>query len=114
MPSVVHNLMQTIEDRKANPQERSYTVKLLTGGAAKIAGKIAEETVELIEAADEAGEEGRRHAVMEAADLVYHTLVMLAHCDVKLADVEAELSSRFGVSGIDEKESRGKSQDPES
>jgi len=106
MDSTLHKLMQVIEDRKANPQQRSYTNKLLTGSAAKLAGKIAEESVELIEAATEPGAEGRQHAASEAADLVYHTLVMLARCDVKLADVEKELGSRFGVSGIDEKESR--------
>ncbi len=106
MDSTLHQLMQVIEDRKANPQERSYTNKLLSGSAAKLAGKIAEETVELIQAAEEPGDEGRQHAVSEAADLMYHTLVMLARCEVNLADVEEVLGSRFGVSGIDEKESR--------
>ncbi len=61
----------------------------------------------MIEAAGESGPAGQEHLVREAADLVYHLLVMLALRDVPLADVEAELARRFGISGLDEKESRG-------
>ncbi len=106
--SVLARLMATIEDRRAHPAEKSYTSKLLTGGTAVIGGKITEEAAEVVEAADEPGDEGRQHLVREAADLVYHLLVMLAHRDTGLADVEAELARRFGISGLEEKASRRK------
>ena len=107
--SVFEQLMRVIADRKANPPERSYTTRLFAGGVDKIGEKILEEAAEVVEAAGEPGEDGRQHLVREAADLVYHLFVMLGHCDVDLADVENELARRFGVSGLDEKESRGKS-----
>ncbi len=100
--------MAVIEDRKRNPPPRSYTTSLLEGGTAKIAKKIREEAEEVIEAADEPGDEGRRHLVYEAGDLLYHLLVLLAHRDVPLEEVEQELARRFGVSGLDEKTSRSR------
>ena len=99
-------LEATILARQAAPDEKSYTAKLLAGGVEKIGGKIIEEAAELIDAAGEPGEEGRRHTIREAADLVYHTLVLLADRDVRLREVEAELAGRFGVSGLEEKASR--------
>ena len=60
----------------------------------------------MVEAAGEPGPQGREHLVREAADLIYHLLVMLAHGDVPLTEVEAELARRFGISGLDEKEGR--------
>jgi phosphoribosyl-ATP pyrophosphohydrolase len=105
--SVMAQLTAIIEDRKRNPPPRSYTTSLLAGGVAKIGEKITEEAAEVVEAAGEPGEDGRQHLVREAGDLVYHLLVMLAHRDVRLEEVEQELARRFGVSGLDEKESRG-------
>ncbi|MEQ8785967.1 MAG: phosphoribosyl-ATP diphosphatase [Pirellulaceae bacterium] len=104
--SVLARLMAVIEDRKQNPPERSYTTKLLRGGVEKIGAKIAEEAAEVVEAAAEPGDDGKSHLVYEAGDLLYHLLVMLAYRDVRLDEVEAELARRFGMSGIDEKESR--------
>jgi phosphoribosyl-ATP pyrophosphohydrolase len=98
--------MAVIEDRKANPSEKSYTNRLLAGGVIKIGEKISEEAAEVVEAASEPGAEGQQHLVREAADLVYHLLVMLAHRDTTLAQVEAELARRFGISGLDEKAAR--------
>jgi len=103
---VLARLMAVIEDRKRNPPERSYTTNLLAGGVEKIGAKITEEAAEVVEAAAEPGEQGQAHLVYEAGDLLYHLLVMLAHRDVGLEQVEAELARRFGVSGIEEKESR--------
>jgi phosphoribosyl-ATP pyrophosphohydrolase len=105
--AVLSQLMAIIEDRKRNPPPRSYTTTLLSGGVVKIGEKITEEAAEVVEAAGEPGEEGRRHLVREAGDLIYHLLVMLAYRDVRLEEVEQELGRRFGVSGLDEKESRG-------
>ena len=103
---LLHKLMAVIEDRKANPPQRSYTATLLSGGVDRIGAKIREEAEEVVEAAGEPGDEGRRHLIHEAADLLFHLLVMLALKDARLEDVEAELERRLGVSGLDEKESR--------
>lgn len=103
---VLSRLMRVIEDRKANPPERSYTTSLFRGGVEKIGAKILEEAREVVEAAGESGAEGRRHLVAEATDVIYHLLVLLAYRDVGLVDVEAELARRFGISGLDEKAAR--------
>ena len=103
---VLQQLMAVIEDRKANPPEKSYTTRLFQGGVAKIGEKIEEEAREVVEAAGEAGEEGRQHLIYEAGDLLYHLLVMLGHRNVQLEEVEAELARRFNMSGLDEKAAR--------
>jgi phosphoribosyl-ATP pyrophosphohydrolase len=105
---ILAQLMAVIEDRKANPPAKSYTTTLFAGGVEKIGAKITEEAAVVVEAAGEPGEAGRTHLISEAGDLIYHLFVMLAHRDVKLAEVEAELAKRFGISGIDEKASRKK------
>jgi phosphoribosyl-ATP pyrophosphohydrolase len=105
---ILARLMAIIEDRKANPPAKSYTTTLFAGGVTKIGEKIVEEAAEVVEAADEPGEAGRTHLIYEAADLVYHLFVMLGYRDIKLEEVEAELARRFGLSGLDEKASRGK------
>ena len=107
-PSILAQLMAVIEDRKANPSQKSYTASLLAGGTEKIGAKIVEEAAEVVEAAAEPGQQGRQHLVHEAADLIYHLCVMLGYRDVNLAEVEAELAQRFGTSGLEEKASRGK------
>ena len=107
-PRPLDRLEQTIQDRKAEASEKSYTAKLLSGGLDKIGAKIIEEAAELVEAAGESGGEGRNHTIYEAGDLVYHLLVLLAHCEISLKEVEAELSRRFGMSGLEEKSSRNK------
>jgi phosphoribosyl-ATP pyrophosphohydrolase len=96
-----------INDRKANPPERrSYVAGLLAGGVNAIGKKIVEEAAEVVEAGAEPGNAGREHLIREAADLVFHTLVLLGYRDVPWSDIEAELARRFGTSGITEKESR--------
>lgn len=102
----LESLEQTILSRKESPSEKSYTTQLLTGGIEKIGGKIIEEAAEVVEAAGEPGEEGRQHTIREAGDVLYHLLVLLACRDVSLAEVEAELARRAGVSGLEEKASR--------
>jgi phosphoribosyl-ATP pyrophosphohydrolase len=104
--SVFHQLMSVLEERKINPPPNSYTARLYAGGDAKIGAKIAEEAHELVEAAGEAGDQGRRHIVYEASDVIYHLLVLLAHHNIKLDDLETEIARRFGQSGLDEKASR--------
>jgi phosphoribosyl-ATP pyrophosphohydrolase len=100
---ILEALEQVIAGRKGDSPDRSYTSRLLAGGVPKIGGKVTEEAGELVQAA--AAETDDR-VVSEAADLVYHMLVLLACRDVPLARVEDELARRFGVSGLDEKASR--------
>ncbi len=107
--NILQRLASVIENRKARPPEKSYTTTLFAGGVAKIGAKISEEAAEVVEAAGEQGDEGREHLVREAADLVYHLMVMLTHRDCRLTQVEAELARRFGLSGLDEKAAREKS-----
>jgi len=100
-------LQRTIQLRKsAGASEKSYTARLLSSGVAAIGAKVTEESAEVVEAAAEPGEAGRTHLIAEAADLIYHLLVLLAARNVVLGDVEAELARRFGMSGIEEKASR--------
>jgi phosphoribosyl-ATP pyrophosphohydrolase len=104
--TIFARLMQVLEDRRASRPPNSYTTQLLDGGVEAIAAKLREETEELIAAA-RAASTSKKDVIHEAADLVYHLLVMLAFCQVRLADVEAELARRFGTSGLAEKAQRG-------
>lgn len=96
-------LERVIASRKGGDADRSYTSRLLAGGVAKIGGKVTEEAGELVQAA---AQETDDRVVAEAADLLYHTLVLLAARDVPFTRVEDELARRFGVSGLDEKAAR--------
>lgn len=100
----LERLAATIAARKEALPESSWTAKLLSKGPEKCAEKFGEEAVEaIIEAVK--GDPARLTA--EAADVLYHLLVMLAACGVTLAEVEAELERREGTSGIAEKSARG-------
>ena len=107
-PRPLDALEITIRGRAERPNAKSYTSKLLAGGVAAIGAKVVEEAQELVDAASEPGDAGRSHFVYEAADLVYHTLVLLRHRGVELTEVEAELARRFGITGIEEKATRNK------
>ncbi|HEY3393969.1 MAG TPA: phosphoribosyl-ATP diphosphatase [Lacipirellulaceae bacterium] len=104
----MEKLERTIAARAASPNEKSYTSQLLAGGVEKIGAKILEEAAEVVEAAAEPGEAGREHFIREVGDLVYHLMVMMRQRNCTLADLEAELARRFGVSGLEEKASRKK------
>ena len=82
--SILARLMAVIEDRKANPSEKSYTNRLLAGGVAKIGAKIVEEAAEVVAAAAEPGPAGRTHTIHEAADVIYHLFVLLGCRDISL------------------------------
>ncbi len=97
------DLFATIEARKGADPQTSWTAKLLAKGPEKCAEKFGEEAVEAIIEAVRGDREG---LTAEAADVLYHLLVMLAARDVALADVLQELARRQGVSGLDEKASR--------
>ncbi|OAN71971.1 phosphoribosyl-ATP diphosphatase [Jannaschia sp. EhC01] len=99
----LQQLAATIQSRKAADPDTSWTAKLLSKGPEKCAEKFGEEAVEAI---IEAVKGDRDKLTAEAADALYHLLVMCAARDVSLADIEAELASRDGTSGIAEKAAR--------
>lgn len=109
----LRRLMDTLQQRAATRPPKSYTTKLLDGGIEKIGGKIREEAEELIEAAAEPEAAGREHFVYEAADLLYHTMVMLAWRGVDIDEIANELQRREGTSGLVEKASRAKKESTE-
>ena len=102
---VLASLADEIAARKSTSPETSYTAKLLSQGVEKCAKKFGEEAVELALAA---ALRDKPHTLAEAADVLYHLLVLLAASDVSVSDVMAELARRQGVSGIVEKASRPK------
>ncbi len=100
---ILQAVYQVILDRKANPTDSSYTASLMQKGIDKILKKLGEEATELVIA----GKGGvRDETVYEAADLLFHTLILLAYRDIPLDAVYDELRRRFGRSGIEEKNSR--------
>lgn len=88
--TIIADLATLIEERKANPPEGSYTVKLFNNPH-KAAQKVGEEGVEVVIAALA---QSRERLIEESADLLYHLLVLLTAKDVSLAEVEAELAKR--------------------
>ena len=101
--TALERLASTIEARKSADPEGSWTAKLLSQGPEKAAEKFGEEAVEAV---IEAVRGDKARLTSEAADVLYHLLVMLAARGVPLEDVMAELERREGTSGIDEKASR--------
>jgi phosphoribosyl-ATP pyrophosphohydrolase len=99
----VHDLAQNVGKRAHASPEESYTRQLLDRGVAHCAKKLGEEAVE---AALAAVTEDREHLIAEAADVIYHLLVVLQARGVRLADVEAELERRSLQSGLTEKAAR--------
>ena len=102
--SALHDLADTVAARRTADPDASWTARLLAAGPEKCAEKFGEEAVEAI---IEAVRGDRDRLTREAADVIFHLLVMLAARDVTLADVERELERRAGSSGIAEKASRG-------
>lgn len=102
--SEITRLAATITARIGADPDTSWTAKLLAKGPEKCAEKFGEEAVEAI---IEAVKGDRTALTFEAADVIYHLLVMLAARGVTLAEVEAELARRAGQSGIVEKAGRG-------
>ena len=97
-------LERTILQRRAASPDESYVASLVARGLPVIARKLGEEAVEAVVAAltDNRGE-----LVEEAADVLFHLLVLLAEKGIPLAEVLAELDRREGLSGLAEKASRG-------
>jgi phosphoribosyl-ATP pyrophosphohydrolase len=104
MSDSLFRLESTICARRSADPASSYVAKLSAAGRAKIAQKVGEEAVETVIAAM-AGDPAK--LTSEAADLLFHLLILLADGGVTLGDVTAELERREGVSGLTEKAARG-------
>lgn len=100
---VLKTLMETIAARREVSGDASYTRQLLDGGVAKCAKKLGEEAAETVIAGVSQDDDALKR---EAADLIYHLLVLLEVREVSLDAVLAELESRMGQSGLEEKAAR--------
>ncbi len=100
---VIDTLYHTILERKNADPKSSYTAKLLQGGENGMLKKVVEEAGEFCFAVKDGNEE---EIVYECADLVYHTLVALGKKEISPDRIRRELARRFGMSGIEEKNSR--------
>jgi phosphoribosyl-AMP cyclohydrolase / phosphoribosyl-ATP pyrophosphohydrolase len=89
--SFLERLESVIERRLSDAPEGSYTARLAAQGTLKVAQKVGEEGVELALAA---AAQDKGHVIAEAADLLYHLLLLLRMRELKLADVIAELETR--------------------
>jgi len=103
--AVLAAVFGTVEERKKTMPEKSYVVSLLRKGTDAICCKVAEEAGETIKAARE---QDTGHLTKELCDLFFHAMVLMADKNISLADLEAELGRRHGISGLDEKASRKK------
>ncbi len=99
----LHDLEKRVAERASASADVSYTRKLLDRGVAQCAKKLGEEAVETVLAA--VGED-RERVIGEAADLIYHLLVVMRARGITLAEVEAALAERTKQSGLDEKAAR--------
>ena len=101
--STLARLEAVIAERRGADPKQSYVAKLHARGLPLIARKLGEEATEAVVAALSGD---REELVGEAADVLFHLLVLLGAKDIPLAEVLAELDRREGVSGIDEKAAR--------
>ena len=111
---VLDQLYQTLQARKDADPESSYVAQLYKKGSRKIAKKLGEEAVELVIEAirleDKPAKDKRRENFKgEAADLLFHYLVLLAHHDIEPEEIFDVLAARMGISGLEEKANRKES-----
>jgi phosphoribosyl-ATP pyrophosphohydrolase len=99
----LEDLASRVAERSGTSPDESYTARLLRDGVDHCARKFGEEAVELIVSAVSRDKEG---LTSEAADVIYHLLVLLKSADVTLDEVMAELERRTAQSGLEEKASR--------
>ncbi len=105
MSDVFNRLAEILEERKQADPDSSYVASLYHGGTDKILKKLGEEATETIIA----GKGGDQDEIIyETADLWFHSLVLLAHNNIKPQTVLDELDRRFGLSGLEEKANRSK------
>jgi len=105
MSDTLLKLADVLEARKNADPESSYVASLYHKGTDTILKKLGEEATETV-IAGKGGD--RQEIIYETADLWFHSLVLLAHNSINPQEILDELDRRFGLSGIEEKESRSK------
>jgi len=103
MDDILKQLEQVLEQRKSAKADKSYVSSLYAKGLDEILKKIGEESTEVVMAAKD---NDKDKIIYEVADLWFHTLVLLRHKDIEVSKIQNELSSRFGLSGLEEKANR--------
>ncbi len=103
MDDILNKLEQVLELRKSAKANESYVSSLYSKGMDEILKKINEESAEVIMAAKDGAND---QIIYEVADLWFHTLVLLRFKEIKVEQITNELSSRFGLSGLQEKADR--------
>lgn len=120
---IIDRLYHILQERKFAPCDKSYTASLYAKGENAICKKIIEEAGEVCfaikdflktkearkntkQTCNNATQETKESVIYESADVIYHLLVGLSYCDISPDEVMSELERRFGISGIDEKNSR--------
>ena len=103
MNTILERLDLTIQGKTTESPNKSHTAKLLKKGTEKCAEKFGEEAIELIVASVK---KKKKEIVGEAADTLYHMLVLLRSKNISIDEVLTELASREGISGIEEKRKR--------
>jgi len=101
--NVLERLAATIKARRGESAGKSYTRQLLDAGPERCARKLGEEAIETVIAGVHQSDDA---LTAEAADLMYHLVVLLESRNIAFADVVKVLEGRMGVSGLDEKASR--------
>ena len=103
MNKILERLDLTIQGKTTESPNKSHTAKLLKKGTEKCAEKFGEEAIELIVASIK---KKKKEIIGEAADALYHMLVLLRSKNISINEVLSELASREGISGIEEKRKR--------
>ena len=103
MNKILERLDLTIQAKTTESPNKSHTAKLLKKGTEKCAEKFGEEAIELIVASVK---KKKKEIIGEAADTLYHMLVLLRSKNISVNEVLSELASREGISGIEEKRKR--------
>ena len=103
MNKILERLDLTIQRKTTESPNKSHTAKLLKKGTEKCAEKFGEEAIELIVAS---AKKKKKEIIGEAADALYHMLVLLRSKNISINEVLSELASREGISGIEEKRKR--------
>jgi phosphoribosyl-ATP pyrophosphohydrolase len=103
MTKILEKLVQVIASRRHGDKEKSWTAKLLSAGPNYCARKFGEEAIELIVASANGNADEIKS---EAADVLFHLLVLLESRGISLSEILDILEARQGISGIDEKKSR--------
>ena len=100
---IFSKLDRLLEQRKSADSDTSYTAELFNAGVDAILKKVGEESSEVIIAS----KSGENDAIIhEIADLWFHCMVLLKHHELDINAVRQELTTRFGLSGLEEKASR--------